>query len=90
MADRQRPAGRTAPAAAEAGWRPPEAEVTAVYQPVEVLAEDGTWALGRINAWWRPQDGPAWCRVRILRARTAPRWIPFDPERLVLLPVGGV
>ncbi|MFD9128396.1 hypothetical protein [Kitasatospora sp. NPDC059571] len=68
-----------------ARWEPPETQVERVYQPVEVRYEDGDWAVGRINAWWRADDGTRWCRLRVLR-RGEPQWTVFDPERLVLLP----
>ncbi|GAA2236600.1 hypothetical protein GCM10010430_16910 [Kitasatospora cystarginea] len=71
-------------------FQPPEAEVRRVYQPVEVHREDGTWALGRINAWWHPAGGEAWCRVRTVGKGGALTWMPFDPERLVLLPLSGI
>ncbi|GAA4853519.1 hypothetical protein [Kitasatospora terrestris] len=68
-------------------WQPPETEIRRVYQPVEIHREDGTWALGRINAWWQPDDGTPWCRVHALR--TGEHWMPYDPERLLLLPGAG-
>ncbi|WP_043175957.1 hypothetical protein [Streptomyces sp. NRRL B-24484] len=71
-------------------WEPPPAQVEQTYQPVEVRFEDGSWAVGRINAWWRPADGGPWCRVRVLRRGGAERWMPFDPEQVLLLPAGGI
>ncbi len=72
------------------GWQPPEHEVEPVYQPVQINRADGSWAVGRINAWWRPSaDAEAWCRVRATGRGETAAWVPFDPERLLLLPAGG-
>jgi len=73
----------------DASWQPPPAQVRPVYQPVEVRGEDGDWALGRINAWWEPVGGGAWCRVRTVGRGGAERWMPYDPDRLTLLATGG-
>ncbi|MFE6866611.1 hypothetical protein ACFVFS_08635 [Kitasatospora sp. NPDC057692] len=72
------------------GWQPPEHEVEPAYQPVQINRADGSWAVGRINAWWRPTGGAAWCRVRTVGRGEAPAWMPFDPERLLLLPATGI
>ncbi|WP_354637911.1 hypothetical protein [Kitasatospora camelliae] len=71
------------------GWQPPAAEVRPVYQPVEIRRADGTWTVGRINAWWEPAEGEPWCRVRPLGRGESPAWMRFDPASLLLLPVGG-
>ncbi|MFJ8431243.1 hypothetical protein ACIQ9P_08060 [Kitasatospora sp. NPDC094019] len=99
MADRPyrdtRTSGSTGPArttgpADGAGWQPPEHEVEPAYQPVQINRADGTWTVGRINGWWRPSTGSrAWCRVRALGRGETPVWVPFDPERLLLLPACG-
>ncbi|MFJ8044070.1 hypothetical protein ACIRBX_26570 [Kitasatospora sp. NPDC096147] len=71
-------------------WQPPAEEVEPAYQPVEVGLADGDWAVGRINGWWRPATGRSWCRVRLLGRGEEARWMPFDPDRLVLLPSSGI
>ncbi|WP_254552718.1 hypothetical protein [Kitasatospora sp. MMS16-BH015] len=68
---------------------PPETEVHRVYQPVEIHHEDGSWQLGRINAWWHAPDGRRWCRLRVPRSGQAPHWVTFDPARLRLLQTEG-
>ncbi|MDH6123873.1 hypothetical protein [Kitasatospora sp. GP82] len=89
MAHRQQEHSGATPRLRGAPWQPPEEEVRRVYQPVEVHHQDGTWAVGRINAWWHPAGGQPWCRVRTIGSGEAPKWMPFDPEQLVLLPVTG-
>ncbi|WP_327072415.1 hypothetical protein OG196_03655 [Kitasatospora purpeofusca] len=97
MADRPHHDTRTRPTvrpitgpAGGAGWQPPEHEVEPAYQPVQINRADGSWTVGRINGWWRPSVGErAWCRVRAMGRGEAPTWVPFDPERLLLLPACG-
>ncbi|WP_243438124.1 hypothetical protein, partial [Streptomyces sp. FH025] len=69
---------------------PPEAEVRWVHQPVEVDLGDGTWALGRISGWWQDPAGRCWCRLRVSRSGRPTAWRPYDPERVLLLPVSGL
>ncbi|WP_441248631.1 hypothetical protein [Kitasatospora sp. McL0602] len=68
---------------------PPEAELRQVYQPVEIRHEDGSWQLGRINAWWQAPDGRSWCRIRTARSGRPPHWVAFDPARVQLLQTEG-
>ncbi|MFF2745865.1 hypothetical protein ACFVVA_10005 [Kitasatospora sp. NPDC058048] len=65
-------------------------DVRWVYQPVEVDLGDGGWALGRISAWWQDAAGQRWCRLRIGRGGQPALWQPFDPARVLLLPVSGL
>ncbi|MFF2350931.1 hypothetical protein ACFVVL_14230 [Kitasatospora sp. NPDC058115] len=90
MADHPGQHTATSRPAAAPGWRPPEHEVEPAYQPVQITRADGSWAVGRINAWWRPAGAPPWCRVRAMGRGEAPAWMPFDPERLLLLPATGI
>lgn len=69
---------------------PPEAEVRWVYQPVEVHYPDGHWAVGRITAWWTDEDGAQWCRMRMTPGGQPPRWFPYDPDTIHLLPSSGI
>ncbi|MFI2610402.1 hypothetical protein [Kitasatospora sp. NPDC018619] len=73
-----------------AGAEPAERDVLWVYQPVEVDLGDGAWALGRISGWWRDGAGQRWCRLRIGRSGQPAHWQPFDPARVLLLPVSGL
>ncbi|MGX1755450.1 hypothetical protein ACWIG5_00770 [Streptomyces lydicus] len=59
---------------------------------MEVQYPDGTWALGRINAWWTDGAGELWCRLRTLpgSASACPQWRRFDPESILLLPGTGI
>ncbi|GAA2085933.1 hypothetical protein GCM10009759_06180 [Kitasatospora saccharophila] len=71
-------------------WSPPEQDVHPAYQPVEVLLDgSGSWALGRINAWWRSPDDEPWCRLRLIGSAAGPAWRRYDPERILLLPTHG-
>ncbi|MEV6976436.1 hypothetical protein [Kitasatospora sp. NPDC093806] len=76
--------------AAAPDWEPPEAEVEPTYRPVQINRADGSWAVGRINAWWHPSgDSRTWCRVKAMGRGEASTWMPFDPEHLLLLPTTG-
>ncbi len=77
-------------AAGPAGAEPADRDVQWVYQPVEVDLGDGTWALGRISAWWQDASGQRWCRLRIGRGGQSARWQRFDPSRVLLLPLSGL
>ncbi|MFE3886463.1 hypothetical protein ACFXPQ_26755 [Streptomyces lydicus] len=59
---------------------------------MEVQYPDGTWTLGRINAWWTDGAGELWCRLRTLPGSVSacPRWRRFDPESILLLPGTGI
>ncbi|MER5865101.1 hypothetical protein [Kitasatospora sp. NPDC002040] len=73
-------------------FEPPPEEVRPAYQPVELLVGDEPydgWQIGRINGWWDAPDGRSWCRVRAVRGGAGPQWVPFDPDRIVLLPSSG-
>lgn len=62
---------------------PPEDHVRDAYQPVE--AHDGAgwpWP-GSITGWWTSPDGTTACRLRLSGA-AAPRWVVFDPDRIML------
>ncbi|WP_195911416.1 hypothetical protein [Streptomyces kaniharaensis] len=72
------------------GGEPADSDVQWVYQPVEVHLADGSWALGRISGWWQDTGGDRWCRLRLTRTGRPARWEPFDPARVVLLPVAGL
>ena len=93
MTSHQRPPSGTAQsrpqAHAEPEPSPPEAEVRRVYQPVEIRCDDGNWAAGRINGWWRSPAGALWCRLRVPGSGTPARWVPFDASHLTLLQTEG-
>ncbi|MFE4399749.1 MULTISPECIES: hypothetical protein [Streptomycetaceae] len=72
------------------GTEPADRDVQWVYQPVEVDLGGGAWALGRISGWWQDAAGQRWCRLRIGRSGQPARWQPFDPARVLLLPVTGL
>ncbi|MER7151515.1 MULTISPECIES: hypothetical protein [Streptomyces] len=57
---------------------------------MEVQYPDGTWRLGRINAWWTDDAGELWCRLRTLPGGDGPRWHCYDPESIRLLPSTGI
>ncbi|MER7755372.1 hypothetical protein [Kitasatospora sp. NPDC097643] len=78
---RRSPAGAGGPADPDVEW---------VYQPVEVDLGDGAWALGRISGWWQDAAGETWCRLRLNRGGRPACWEPFDPARVLLLPVAGL
>ncbi|MEU1283934.1 hypothetical protein [Kitasatospora sp. NPDC005856] len=72
------------------GPEPADRDVRWVYQPVEVDLGGGTWALGRVSAWWQDTAGRRWCRLRVGRSGQPALWQPFDPARVLLLPVSGI
>ncbi|MER7705691.1 hypothetical protein ABTX81_22715 [Kitasatospora sp. NPDC097605] len=90
MADDPRRHTAAARPTGASGWQPPEHEIEPAYHPVQITRADGSWAVGRINAWWRPAGAQAWCRVRTMGRGEAPAWMPFDPDRLLLLPATGI
>lgn len=61
---------------------PPEDEVRDAYQPVEVYDETGWPWPGSATGWWTGPDGVTACRLRLSGVAT-PRWVLFDPDRII-------
>jgi hypothetical protein len=59
-----------------------------VYRPAEVYDQAGHPLPGTVLGWWKAPDGVQACRLRLAGA-AEPRWVVFDPERIVLLVRGG-